>query len=151
MISEGSPTSKAPPVSPEDAARLAQELYDFGSMTPVSALALPGEYDSNFKLMLGDGRRFVLKVMHPARDRGLVDLQCSALSHLKAVAPELNLSRVHPTRTGDLVTLVSMPAPAGNASLRLVWMLSFVEGVPLLMPVVEDLRDIAKHTGIPFE
>ena len=25
------------------------------------------------------------------------------------------------------------------------------DGVPLVLPVIEDLRDIARHTGIPFD
>ena len=46
------------------------------------------------------GASCVLKVMHPARERALVDLQCAALEHLAARAPDLALPRVVRTRDG---------------------------------------------------
>ena len=47
------------------------------------AKSLPGEYDDNFHLRDAGGREFVLKVMHPARERSFIDLQCRALQHLE--------------------------------------------------------------------
>jgi Ser/Thr protein kinase RdoA (MazF antagonist) len=89
--------------------RLARVLYGLGSESEVRAVALPGEYDSNFEIAVGDKGRFVLKVMHPARERSLIDLQCAALEHLARVSPELNLPRVRKARSGEAVTSLSMP------------------------------------------
>lgn len=132
MSSEGALGVPAPPVSTEEAVRLACALYDLGPAGEVRAVPLPGEYDANFELATGDGRRFVLKVMHPARDRSLVDLQCSALRHLAAEAPALLLPRVSPNRSGESMSIVPGPDPEGAQSAkRIVWMLSYIEGTPL--------------------
>ena len=69
-------------LSPADAVRLAREAYGLTA----DARPLPGEYDDNFELETSDRGAFVLKVMHPARARPLVDLQCQAL--LEAVLGE---------------------------------------------------------------
>src|SRR5215472_6442547 len=51
-------------ITEAEATRLAREIYGLD----VRARALPGEYDDNFHLTAGEGRAFVLKVMHPARE-----------------------------------------------------------------------------------
>ncbi|MEE8217828.1 MAG: aminoglycoside phosphotransferase, partial [Vicinamibacteria bacterium] len=107
------------PVTEPEAVRLAHELYGLEG----EARPLPGEYDANFHLTTGDGPGFVLKVMHPARDRGLVELQCAALGHLAERAGHLALPRVRPTTSGDALTTASV-----GGGPRLVWMLTFVPG-----------------------
>lgn len=119
MIHEGALSSEAP-VETDEAIRLAHEHFDVGPRGSLLVEALPGEYDANFKLTTSEGRRFVLKVMHPGRDRGLVELQCAALQHLANAAPNLTVPRVQPTRSGDPVALGE----------RIVWMLSYIEGTP---------------------
>src|SRR6266849_8300137 len=111
------PTTKA------EAVRLARELYGIES----TARALPGEYDDNFHLSAADGRAFVLKVMHPAREPSFIDLQCKALVHLAERAPQLPLPRVLPNRSGELFTEIRTP----DGSKRLVWLLSFLKGTVL--------------------
>jgi len=111
------------PVSEGDATRLAASLYGLDAW----ARALPGEFDDNFRLTAADGSSFVLKAMHPARERGVVAMQCAALAHLEQRVPLLPLPRVVPTRTGAVVTEV--PGPDGTP--RLVWMLSWLAGSPL--------------------
>ena len=113
----------ATPVTELDAERLARDLYALEAR----ARALPGEYDDNFHLTTTVGRAFVLKAMHPARERGLVDLQCAALLHLANTAPQLGLPRVQPTRGGE--TLSVIPGPDGAP--RIVWMLSWAAGTTL--------------------
>lgn len=131
MISEGPLESPAPPVPLAEAVRLARALFGVGG-ADIRAVALPGEYDSNFEIVAGDGGRFVLKVMHPGRERSFVDLQCQALDHLAATAPELTLPRVRKARSGEVITSLSMSGPDERSRVdRLVWMLSFVEGTPL--------------------
>ena len=85
-----------PALSEAEAERLALELYGLRA----AATGLPGEYDSNFRLRASDGREFVLKCMHPAREAAFLDLQCAALAHLAACAGHLPLPRVQPNREG---------------------------------------------------
>ncbi|MBZ5588955.1 MAG: aminotransferase class III-fold pyridoxal phosphate-dependent enzyme [Acidobacteriia bacterium] len=92
-----------------------------------AARSLPGEYDDNFFLAARDDRRFVLKVMHPAREWGFVEMQCQALQHLARRAPHLALPRVCPTASGE--TIVTVPTQDGTP--RLVWMLTHVPGTTL--------------------
>ena len=74
-----------------------------------------------------DGRLFVLKAMHPARDRGLVELQCAALRHVEDRAPHLPLPRVVPTTAGEALTL----APGPDGTPRLVFVLTWLTGTTL--------------------
>src|SRR5690349_15569595 len=102
-------------VTEAEAARLAREIYGLEG----SARALPGEYDDNFHLATADGRAFVLKVMHPARERSFIDMQCQALAHIAGRAPQLLLPRVLPNRSGELFSEIT----CADGSKRLVWLL----------------------------
>jgi len=113
----------SPPLTTHDAERLARELYGLDG----AARSLPGELDDNFLLTCRDGRAFVLKVLHPAREEALVDLQCRALEHLGRRAPHLTLPRVCPTLAGEAFT----SAPVGARAARLVFMLTWVPGKTL--------------------
>jgi 4-aminobutyrate aminotransferase-like enzyme/Ser/Thr protein kinase RdoA (MazF antagonist) len=113
----------AHPLTATDAVLLARRLYGLEA----EAQPLPGEFDDNFRVAASDGRVFVLKGMHPARERGLVELQCAALRHLVERTPLLPLPRVVPTLGGDSVTTV--PGPDGTP--RLLWMLTWLAGTPL--------------------
>src|SRR6266849_3045033 len=134
-----------------EAVELARELYGLS----VSAKALPGEYDDNFCLTTvhdGDGvvvgaqpkmavplsnpldteneaaaAEFVLKVMHPARERAFIDMQCRALQHLAQRAPQLTLPRVLLNRRGETFAAVEADGTA-----RLVWLLTYVPGTMLV-------------------
>ena len=129
------------PVTEAEAIQFARELYGLA----VSAKSLPGEYDDNFHLTTipnsaavrlsldatpprpTDGPAFVLKVMHPARERSLIDLQCQALQHLAQRAPQLGLPRVCPIQSGEAFTEVT----AADGSQRLAWLLTYVPGTVL--------------------
>jgi Ser/Thr protein kinase RdoA (MazF antagonist) len=113
----------AHPLSEKDAEALARSLYGLEA----EALPLPGEFDDNVRLSAPDGRAFVLKAMHPARERGLVELQCAALRRLGERSPLLPVPRVVPTRGGDDVAVA--PGPDGRP--RLVWALTWLPGTPL--------------------
>jgi 4-aminobutyrate aminotransferase-like enzyme/Ser/Thr protein kinase RdoA (MazF antagonist) len=106
--------------SEAEAARFARELYSIEA----TAKSLPGEYDDNFHLTTRDGREFVLKVMHPARERSFIDLQCRALQHLAERAQTLGLPRVVPLHNAELFSEITV----ADASTRLVWMLTFLHG-----------------------
>ncbi len=64
--------------------------------------------------------------MHPARERGLIELQCAALDHLAERAGHLSLPRVRPLTDGKRLTTTCFDGVA-----RLVWMLTFVPGTVL--------------------
>jgi 4-aminobutyrate aminotransferase-like enzyme/Ser/Thr protein kinase RdoA (MazF antagonist) len=113
----------AHPLTATDAVHLARRLYGLEA----EAQPLPGEFDDNFRVSCPDGRVFVLKAMHPAREGGLVELQCAALRHFAERGPHLPLPRVVPTLRGDLMTAV--PGPDGTP--RFVWMLTWLSGKPL--------------------
>src|ERR1700687_3214840 len=93
----------AHPTTEAEAVRMARDLYGLD----VSARTLPGEYDDNFQLKSTHGHAYVLKVMHPARERSLLDLQCQALRHLAQRAPQLGLPRVKPNRRGELLASIA--------------------------------------------
>ena len=113
----------AQPVAEAEAVRLAFEVYDLQTR----ATRLPGEYDDNFHLTAHDGREFVLKIMHPARERSFLDLQCAALQHLARRTPSLPLPRVCSTPAGDSF---AQTTPADEIS-RFVWLLSYLPGTVL--------------------
>ena len=54
---------------------------------------LHGERDRNFRLDTADGR-YLLKVHNPADGESVLSLQCSALRHVRAVAPDLPVPEV---------------------------------------------------------
>src|ERR1700688_2380076 len=93
----------AHPVGVEEAVRLSRDLYGLD----VTAKSLPGEYDDNFHLTAADGAQYVLKAMHPARERSFIDLQCQALQHLAKHAEAVVLPRVLPTQGGELQTHIT--------------------------------------------
>src|SRR5690242_2039392 len=129
-------------VTEAEAARLAREIYGLEA----TARALPGEYDDNFHLTAADGRAFVLKVMHPARETSFLDLQCRALVHLAEGAPQLPLPRVLPNRSGELLSEIT----SADGSKRLVWLLSFLKGTVLaeVRPhAPELLHDLGRFLG----
>ena len=113
----------AQPVTESEAARLAREIFSLD----VSAKSLPGEYDDNFHLTSADGREFVLKVMHPAREQSLVDMQCRALQHLAKRAPHLSLPRICSTPSGDPFTVATL----SDGTKRLLWLLTYISGTVL--------------------
>lgn len=110
----------AQPIAETEAEKLARELYRLEAR----ATRLPGEYDDNFRLWHEDGREFVLKVMHPARERSFVELQCAALQHLAQRAPQLPLPRVYPALRGDAF----VQAQVAEEGKRFVWLLTYLPG-----------------------
>jgi 4-aminobutyrate aminotransferase-like enzyme/Ser/Thr protein kinase RdoA (MazF antagonist) len=113
----------AQPVTESEAARLTQEIYALDA----SARSLPGEYDDNFHLVAADGREFVLKIMHPARERSFVEMQCQALQHLAQRAPQLGLPRITPTRSRDAFATSTI----ADGTKRLLWLLTYIPGTVL--------------------
>ncbi len=128
-------------ITEAEAVRFARELYGVA----VAAKKLPGEHDDNFQLTTTEAATqtlslssegsdqasnasvFVLKVMHPAREPSLIELQCQALQHLADRAPHLGLPRVWPSTAGEAFTTVT----GADGFERLVWLLTYVPGTVL--------------------
>ena len=102
-----------------------EPLYNL-RMMPEARVAAPVSADTATRLA-ADSRAFVLKVMHPAREDAFVDMQCGALTHLAARAPQLALPRVIPSAKGSFFTRMAWE----SGTSRLVWMLSFLPGATL--------------------
>ncbi|MFN0087332.1 MAG: aminotransferase class III-fold pyridoxal phosphate-dependent enzyme, partial [Blastocatellia bacterium] len=103
-----------------EAIRLARELYGLAA----AARALPGEIDSNYRLTAENGEEFVLKIMHPERERGLIEMQCRALEHLASGELSLRLPSVVPTSRGEMSTVTVCL----DGESRIVWMLRYLPG-----------------------
>ena len=85
--------------------------------------AVHGERDRNFRLDGAEGR-YLLKVHNPADVDGVVDLQCSALRHLRAVAPDLPVPAVVPTQDGR--SWLELTGRDGRKSLA--WVMTWLDG-----------------------
>lgn len=128
----------AQPITEGEATALASEVYGLHA----SVKPLPGEYDDNFHLSSGDGQEFVLKVMHPGRERSFIDLQCAALRHLAKRAPHLCLPRVHPAPGG--LDIVQRKIADGQE--RFIWLLKHVPGT-IFAEVRPHSRELLKSLG----
>lgn len=113
----------AKPITESEASEIARQLFGIEG----AAHSLPGEYDDNFRLRAADGSEFVLKVMHPDRERGFVEMQCAILEHLARRAPELPLPRVIPSREHKTCSEIKVQ----DGSQRIAWTLSFLRGKTL--------------------
>ena len=67
-------------VSTDAVVRAARELF---GLSVVKVQPLPGERDRNFRLFGPDGAQFVLKVVHPAEDPAISEMQARLLRHLR--------------------------------------------------------------------
>lgn len=110
--------SHKPAFTPAAAAQLAESLYGLHA----TAQALPGEYDHNFYLLTDNGGEYVLKIMHAARERAFMEMQCAVLQHLAERVPALGLQRVCPALGGQPFAV----AQTESGSEHLVWLLSYV-------------------------
>ncbi|HXM15951.1 MAG TPA: phosphotransferase, partial [Candidatus Eremiobacteraceae bacterium] len=70
------------------------------------------------------GTDFVLKVMHPARESALIDLQCQALQHLAHRAPQVGVPRVCLNKNGEAFTTIT----GSDGSPRIAWLLTYIPG-----------------------
>ena len=89
-----------------------------GDLTP-----LHGERDCNFRLDAGP-MRYLLKVHNPADPESVLDLQQSALRHLRSVAPALPVPEVVPTR--EALSWVQLTGRDGRRSLA--WVQTWLAG-----------------------
>ena len=85
------------------------------------------EKDDTFRIDASDGARYVLKVSNPGETAEELDLQVAAMRHVAAVAPDLPVPRVLPSKDGRFVVPVASP-PEPDRTARLY---SYLEGMPL--------------------
>ncbi|HKF52630.1 MAG TPA: aminotransferase class III-fold pyridoxal phosphate-dependent enzyme [Candidatus Acidoferrales bacterium] len=128
--------------SADEAVHVAKAVYGLDA----SASPLPGEYDDNFHVTITGGGSFVLKLMHPSRERSFIDLQCRALRHLEVHARELSLPRVMPTQRGEDFAIIRLK----EGEERFVWLLTFLNGTVLAKAkphTPELLRSLGRLLG----
>jgi 4-aminobutyrate aminotransferase-like enzyme/Ser/Thr protein kinase RdoA (MazF antagonist) len=99
--------------------------------------AVHGERDRNFGLVTPGGR-FLLKVHNPADGEDVLDLQSSALRHIRTVAPDVPVPDVVPTRQGR--RWVALTGLDGRRSLA--WVMTWLEG---RHPAPEELGPAQLH------
>lgn len=105
-------------------------------------IRLAGERDQNFRLRLGDGSRFVVKIASRVEDPALVDYQVQALLHLARCDSGLPTPRIMPALDGRSICEFTTDAGESHA----VRLLGWVPGVPLAsMPVLP--LDAVHETG----
>ncbi len=102
---------------------------------------LPGEFDLNFRVDAGDGRRFVLKVMRASSDEAFVDLLCTAHAHIRAHDDAVPVPPVIPLPSGRL--WCARPDERGQP--RFLWLLAALPGqvyattLPHPLPLIHEL------------
>ncbi len=89
-----------------------------GELTPVH-----GERDRNYRIDTAGGR-YLLKVHNAADGEEVLDLQHSALRHIRTVAPGVPVPEVVPTREGQ--PWVALTGLDGRRSLA--WVMTWLEG-----------------------
>ncbi len=86
-------------------------------------VAVHGERDRNFRIETAGGR-FLLKVHNPADQEPVLDLQLSALRHLRSVAPDLPVPEAVPARDGrPWVVLSGQDGRRSSA-----WVMTWLDG-----------------------
>jgi 4-aminobutyrate aminotransferase-like enzyme/Ser/Thr protein kinase RdoA (MazF antagonist) len=127
--------SPPPSFTEPQLADLAEMVFGLhGLMKPLNS-----ERDQNVRMRTGQGD-VVLKVANIAESKADLDLQCAALAHLAAVAPDLAVPRLIPTKSDD---------PLGSFMVgvdeHLVRCVSYVAGIP--MAEVERTPDTFTQLG----
>ncbi|MGH8299078.1 MAG: phosphotransferase [Steroidobacteraceae bacterium] len=89
--------AQSQPVPIEQALVLARERYGLEA----EATRLTGERDENFRLRVGDGAEYVLKIANPAESAAVTELQTAALLHLERTDATLPCPRILRALTGE--------------------------------------------------
>ncbi len=128
-----------PSFTPEDAERLARDVYGIEAR----AKEFYSERDRVFHLQAERGA-FVLKLVHPDEEESVLDFQVQALNWIARENAALPVPRVQPSRDGAQVSHV-----AANGRSHAVWMLSFLPGMPMMeaKPPVATVRHLGRLAG----
>ncbi len=125
-------------VSARDAEAIASAKFGLD----VRAEPLAGERDHNFLLCGTDGKKFILKVIHPDESSPRIDFQNKLLAHISRTDPGLPVPRIVAQRNGPEVATWATAA-GGSSCLQC---LTFLEGSPLhsAPPSTDCRRNIGK-------
>ena len=114
-----------PPFSSHDARDIVQRHY---GLRAKAITELPSELDRNFQLRASSGPAFALKIAHSSVTASVLDLQTSALQHLRALpATKDHYPAVLPASSGSH-TIDIRAATGESYRARL---LTYIEGTPL--------------------
>ncbi|MCD2471545.1 phosphotransferase [Jiella sp. MQZ9-1] len=114
--------ASTPPFSAGEAETILQRFYGLAGQVFVMA----SERDLTLGVTAETGERYVLKIANAAEDQAVIRFQDAALVHLATVAPNLPVSRLVPTLTGEAEVLVE-----AEGLPHLVRLLTFLPGRPL--------------------
>lgn len=103
-----------------------QELLatDYGITADLQRLN--GEFDLNLGVEVKGEMRWVLKIMRPNCETGLVEMQIAALNHVRDVDPDLPVPRVEKSSAGA----ESIIWPDRDGKRRIAWLINALPGVP---------------------
>ena len=124
--------SSAPAVSDETARDILRRCFGIAA----SVASLTSERDSNFRVLAGDGRKYVLKIANSAEPAEVTKFQSSALLHIEAKDKDLPVPRVIRTLDGATEMLLDL----GSDRSHVVRLLTYLEGEPL-----HRIRRSARH------
>lgn len=113
-------TEAVPAFEVGEVERILSDIWNVGGELAL----LQGERDLNVRVSDPSGTTYVLKVQNPADSADVIDFQTAAARHIRRVAPQLRISDVIPTRSGDAWATLT-DANGRRCHLRL---LTFLEG-----------------------
>jgi len=114
--------SRPAPLPPKEILLLAKQFGVHGSTSELSS-----ERDQNVLIEASTGKRYVLKISHPAEPVEIADFEAEVMEHVQAVAPLLPVPRV--VRSNDGCRTIRHRNSRGAE--RAVRMISFLGGVTL--------------------
>lgn len=120
-------------VSVQDAQALVRRHYALDAR----ASTLSGERDQNFLVRSADNSVYVLKISHPEEDMDTVRFQNAALAHVAAGEFPVSVPRVIANTEGTFAAACEV----GGGELRIVRLLSYLEGIPLHETQASALQD----------
>ena len=84
---------------PADASRIVETIFGMRG----NATRLDGEYDDNFLITSGDGRRHVLKIAPAEERQDLLELQLAAMERIASASPRVGVPRPVQSTSGSLL------------------------------------------------
>ncbi len=100
--------------------RLAGDLYGISG----SAREMPSERDQNFRIRVGSGAEYVLKIASAADSIDVLDMQNKAMEHVGREVPSIHCPRVCWTRAGEKIARVA----GTDGRIHFVRMLTWLSG-----------------------
>ena len=123
ILSGGGLDTSAAHLSEDEVRRVAREVYGLDG----AFRRFDTEKDDTYRIRTPGGAAVVLKIANPAESQREIDFQLYLLRHVESVAPDIPVPRVIPDLQGRLTSLHH----ASDGSLRIVRVVSYLEGTPL--------------------